>query len=84
MKYITPIIALLAALGLADYANMLEQVLDSIPAWIQAASLVVTAAAATAAAFPTPKFDARLKKIRDLLDSWALNFGNAKSKDADD
>lgn len=84
MKYITPLIALLAALGLADYANMLEAVLATIPAWIQAASLVVSVAAATAAALPTSRFDKRLKKLREIVDSWALNFGNAKTKDADD
>ena len=41
---------------------------------------VIAAASAIAALTPTPKDDAILYKIRQLIDLLALNIGNAKNK----
>ena len=82
-KALAPLVALLAALGYADYANALQVFLDAIPAWLQAASVFVTAAAGIAALTPTKRDDKFLRKVKAVLNSWALNLGAAKNKEDD-
>jgi len=41
---------------------------------------LVTAAAAITALTPSPKDDGAIKKVREILDKVAFNFGFAKNK----
>lgn len=84
MKMLAPLIALLAAVGLADWANWLEGVAAMIPDWLETASVVIAAAASVAAVTPTKKDDSWVAKARTILDALAVNFGNAKNKDDDE
>lgn len=58
----------------------MESFLDSIPMFINIASLVISLAAAIAAATKTPKDDGVVKTLRKVIDFLALNFGNARNK----
>lgn len=57
--------------------SLVGQFLQSVPQWLQAVSLVVTAASSIAALTPSPKDDGVLKKVRAFVDFFALNFGGA-------
>lgn len=84
IKALAPLVAVLAALGFADYANMLQNFLDAVPDWVQAASMLISAAAAIAALTTTKKDDGWVAAIRTFLNSLGLNIGHAKNKeDAD-
>lgn len=84
IKALAPLVAVLAALGFADYANMLQSFLDAIPDWVQAATMIISAAAAVTALTPTTKDDGWIDKIRAVFNSLGLNLGHAKNKeDAD-
>lgn len=48
-----------------------------LPAWINALTAVVTAAAAITALTPSQSDDAFLAKVLKVLDWLSLNFGNA-------
>lgn len=81
IKALAPLVAILAALGYADYANMLQSFLDAIPDWLQAATMLISAAAAITALTPTTKDDGWIDKIRLILNSLGLNVGHAKNKE---
>lgn len=83
MQMLAPLIALLAAVGLADWANWLTSVSAMIPDWLEVASVVIAAAATIAAVTPTKKDDSFVAKVRKIVDALAINFGNAKNKDDD-
>ena len=51
---------------------------DQLPAWINAATGVVTAASAITALTPTPKDDNVLAAVVRVLDVLALNVGHGK------
>jgi hypothetical protein len=54
---------------------------DHVPAWIAAATSLVTAASAITAVTPTPKDDKVMNGILNLLNVVALNVGHAKRAD---
>lgn len=84
IKALAPLVAVLAALGFADYANMLQNFLDAVPDWIQAATMLISAAAAITALTPTTKDDGWIDAVRRFLNLTGLNVGHAKNKeDAD-
>lgn len=59
--------------------SALGEFLDSVPGWLQALSLLISAFAAIAALTPTPKDDGVLLVLRKIIDLLALNFGGAKN-----
>ena len=59
---------------------MVQIIIDCVPDWIQALSIVVASASAIAAATPTPKDDKAVGKLYKLVDMLAVNFGHAKQK----
>lgn len=60
--------------------GLVAQLLGVVPSWLQAASLVVTAASAVAALTPTPKDDGVVKRVRSIIDLLAFNWGGAANK----
>lgn len=81
IKALAPLVAILAALGFADYANMLQGFLDAVPDWIQAATMLISAAAAIAALTPTPRDDGWVDKLRRFINAIGLNTGHAENKE---
>ncbi len=63
----------------ADSSFALASLLALLPEWLQAVSLLVTAAAGVAALTPTPKDDGVLLVLRKIIDFLALNIGGAKN-----
>lgn len=57
--------------------EVLSQLMGSLPAWLHALTLIVTAAAAITALTPTQADDAIVAKVLKVLDWLSLNFGNA-------
>lgn len=55
------------------------KILDALPDWLQALSMLIAAAASIAALTPSPKDDGALLILRKLIDLLALNFGGAKN-----
>jgi hypothetical protein len=51
-----------------------------LPVWLTAATSVVSAASAVTALTPSPKDDRVLSKVRQVLETLALNVGNAKPR----
>ena len=59
----------------------MNEIIQEIPSWIHALSMLVAAASAIAALTPSTKDDSFLKPIRNFVDFLAFNFLNAKNKD---
>ena len=60
--------------------NWLSGIMGDIPAWINAITMLIAAAAAVTALTPTPKDDKWVAKIRKLVDVVAFNWGGAKNE----
>ena len=60
--------------------SVLAWVVDNIGAIIDIATAIVTAASGVAALTPTPKDDPLAKAAYSIIDTLALNIGNAKDK----
>lgn len=60
--------------------DLLTQILDVVPDWLQALSLLIAGASAVAALTPTKKDDEFLLKVTKVIDFLALNIFNAKRK----
>jgi hypothetical protein len=68
-----------AAVATVQPVSFIDAFLAKIPAWLQTASLVVTAASTIAAITPTPRDDSAIAVVRKVIDFLALNFGGAKN-----
>lgn len=63
--------------------NWLATAWGALPEWVHAITLVISAAAAVAAATKTPRGESTAKKLRRIVDWIGLNFGHAKNKEDD-
>lgn len=85
MKQVLMILtALLAALGLADYAQWIDGLATVLPDWLAAFSLLVAGAAPLAAMTPWKWDNKALRVIRRVLNVLGFNVGEAKSKGDND
>lgn len=57
---------------------LLDTLRDAVPAVLQAATAIVTAASAITALTPTPRDDQFVGKVYQVIEALALNFGRAK------
>ena len=58
--------------------SVLSSFFDHVPAWLAAATSLVTAASAVSAITPTPKDDQMLSGVLRVLNLLALNVGHAQ------
>ena len=61
-----------------SFADTLSHIFDQVPSWLSVASGIVAAASAVTAMTPTPRDDALLGKIYQVIELLALNIGHAK------
>lgn len=82
MKQVLMILtALLAALGLADYAQWIDGLAAVLPDWLAAFSLLVAGAAPLAAMTPWKWDNKALRVIRRVLNVLGFNVGEATNKE---
>jgi hypothetical protein len=62
--------------------STVSKILEVLPDWLQALSVLIAAAASITALTPTPKDDGALLYLRKIIDFLALNVGGAKNASA--